>query len=63
MTCAVCQHATARSYCKPALMGRSEPLCWYCFLAWYENGKVTDEGIRQESMRSREAEDTLRPST
>jgi hypothetical protein len=60
MTCAVCQHPTAHDYCKPAFMGRSEPLCWYCFLAWYENGQTTDEGIRCESMRSRHDETTLR---
>ena len=48
--CAVCQHATPRDYCRPALMGRSEPLCFYCFLAWYESGKVTDEAIRAESI-------------
>jgi hypothetical protein len=63
MICACCQHGTARSYCRPALMGRSEPLCWFCFLAWYESAKVTDEGIRAESIRLRHETTTLQEHT
>jgi hypothetical protein len=59
MICAVCQHHTLRNYCRPFFMGRSETLCWFCFLAWYENSQVTDEGIRLESIRSRHAITTV----
>lgn len=62
MTCSICQHATEWNHCNPTLMGRADMVCWFCFLAWYECGLVTDEAIRQESIRSRQDETTLRYS-
>lgn len=60
MTCAVCCHATDRSY-KPGMAGGVGGFCWYCFLAWYEEGLTTDETIRARSIALRE--EGWRPGT
>lgn len=53
MTCAVCRHATDRDY-KPAIAGGTGGFCFFCYVAWYEEGLTTDESIRQRSIGLRE---------
>ncbi len=48
--CSICQHRTARDYHKNLMGGLAGAVCWFCFLAWYEQGKITDASIRQESI-------------
>lgn len=61
MTCSICQYKTLRNYYQPDLMGRVPGVfCWYCFLAWYECGMITEDSIRTESIRSREDPDMLK---
>lgn len=56
MICAVCCHATFRSHANTALIGREDCWCFFCFLAWYEGGLVTDADIRRRSITVREEE-------
>lgn len=60
MTCTICQHHTGRDYHKTLMGGVPGVVCWFCLLAWYEQGLVSDEDIRCESIRSREDPMTLK---
>lgn len=53
MTCDVCCHVTDRSY-KPAIAGGVGGFCFFCYLAWYEEGLVHDDTIRRRSIMLRE---------
>jgi hypothetical protein len=55
MTCSICQHGTMRDYHKQLMGGVPGVVCWYCFLAWYEVGLITDIAIRRESIIMRES--------
>ena len=54
MTCDVCQHSTDKSYVNPIFTGRPDAFCFYCYVAWYEEGLVDEEGIRRRSIALRE---------
>lgn len=56
MICDVCRHVTARSHANAVLIGREDCWCFFCFLAWYEEGLVMETDIRRRSIALREEE-------
>jgi hypothetical protein len=57
--CSICQHGTEHNYHKVLMGGIPGAVCWYCFVAWYEGGLVTDEAIRRASITDRHREGAL----
>lgn len=53
MLCAVCFSQTEQSYVNPVFIGRPHVFCWYCYLAWYEEGLSSESGIRRRSLALR----------
>lgn len=55
MICSTCCHPTDRSHCKYLACPPVPTIwCFFCFLAWYDYGLVTEETIRRRSMALRE---------
>lgn len=54
MICQVCQHLTESDHHKNFMGGPPGAICFFCFLAWYEEGLVYEEAIRRRSIALRE---------
>lgn len=54
MSCSICQHAMDHDHHKTLMGGPPGPVCFFCFVVWYEEGLVQDETIRRRSIALRE---------